>query len=130
MNPMSQWLLFTIIGLLGGVASGLFGIGGGVVIVPALIYWAGFSQHRATGTSLAVLLPPIGLASVLEYYRHGNVDIKAAMFLAATMFIGAWGGAFLANQMKGPHLRLIFGFFVTGVGIYLVYGACKRLGWL
>ena len=127
---MSQWLLFVIIGLLGGVASGLFGIGGGVVIVPALIYWAGFSQHRATGTSLAVLLPPIGLAAVLEYYRHGNVDIKAAMFLAIAMFVGAWGGALLASQMKGPQLRLIFGLFVSGVGIYLVYGACKRLGWL
>lgn len=129
-NSMPPWLLFSMIGLLGGVASGLFGIGGGVVIVPALIYWAGFSQHKATGTSLAVLLPPIGLAAVLEYYRRGNVDIKAAMLLAATMFVGAWGGAFLANQMKGPHLRLIFGVFVSGVGIYLIYGACKRLGWL
>jgi uncharacterized membrane protein YfcA len=127
---MSLWIVYSIIGLLGGVASGLFGIGGGVVMVPALIYWAGFSQHKATGTSLAVLLPPIGMAAVLEYYRHGNVDVRAAMFLAVTMFAGAWGGALLANHMKGPHLRLIFGLFVSCVGIYLVYGACKRLGWL
>ena len=127
---MPQWIMFVIIGIFGGVASGLFGVGGGIVIVPALIYWAGFSQHKATGTSLAVLLPPIGLAATLEYYRNGNVDIKAAMILAATMFIGAWVGAFLANQMKGPHLRLIFGLFVSGVGAYLVYGACKRLGWI
>jgi hypothetical protein len=127
---MSQWLMFVIIGIFGGVASGLFGLGGGIVIVPALIYWAGFSQHKATGTSLAVLLPPIGLAATLEYYRNGNVDIKAAMILASAMLVGAWGGALLANQMKGPHLRLIFGVFVTGVGVYLVYGACKRLGWL
>jgi uncharacterized membrane protein YfcA len=62
---MPAWLLFIIIGLLGGVASGLFGVGGGIVIVPALIYWAGFTQHMATGTSLAVLLPPIGLAGAL-----------------------------------------------------------------
>ena len=127
---MSQWFMFVIIGLFGGVTSGLFGVGGGIVIVPALIYWAGFSQHKATGTSLAVLLPPIGLAATLEYYRNGNVDLRAAMILAFTMFLGAWGGAVLANQMKGPHLRLIFGLFVSGVGIYLVYGACKRLGWL
>lgn len=124
-----QWFMYVIIGVFGGVASGLFGIGGGVVIVPALIYWAGFSQHKATGTSIAVLLPPIGLAATIEYYRNGNVDLKAATILAATMFVGAWGGAFLANQMKGPHLRLIFGVFVTGLGVYLVYGACKRLGW-
>ena len=125
-----QWLLFVIIGAFGGVASGLFGIGGGVVIVPALIYWAGFSQHKATGTSIAVLLPPIGLAATIEYYRNGNVDLRAAIILAATMFVGAWGGAFLANQMKGPHLRLIFGVFVTILGVYLIHGACKRLGWL
>ena len=127
---MSQWLMFTIIGLFGGAASGLFGVGGGILIVPALIYWAGFSQHKATGTSLAVLLPPIGLAAALQYYRSGNVDVKAAIILAVTMFIGAWGGSIIANQMKGPHLRLAFGVFVFSVGIYLIYGACKRLGWL
>lgn len=127
---MSQTALLLGIGLIGGIASGLFGIGGGIVIVPSLIYWAGFSQHKATGTSLAVLLPPIGFAAVLEYYHHGDVDLKAAMFLAVAMFVGAWGGAFLANKMEGPHLQLIFGFFVAGVGIYIVYGACKHLGWL
>jgi uncharacterized protein len=127
---MPQWLLFAVIGIGGGITSGLFGIGGGIVIVPALIYWASFSQHKATGTSLAVLLPPVGLAATLEYYRNGNVDLRAAMMIAATMFVGAWGGALLANQMKGPQLRLLFGVFVTCVGVYLVYGACKRLGGL
>lgn len=127
---MPPWLIFVIIGALGGVASGLFGVGGGVVIVPALIYWAGFSQHQATGTSLAVLLPPIGLAATIEYYRHGNVDLRAAVILAGMMFVGAWVGAYFANQMKGPHLRLLFGVFLAGLGGYLVYGACKRLGWL
>ena len=125
-----SWLAFVVIGLLGGVAAGLFGVGGGIVIVPALVYWAGFSQHRATGTSLAVLLPPVGLAAVLEFYRHGNVDVRAAILLAVSMFAGAWGGAALANEMKGPHLRLAFGVFVCAVGVYLIYGACKRLGWL
>ena len=126
---MASWLRFVIIGMIGGFTSGLFGIGGGLVIVPALIYWAGFSHHQATGTSLAVLLPPIGLAATLEYYRHGNVNIHAAMILAATMFVGSWFGAHAANRLSGPHLRLIFGVFVCGMGIYLIYGACKRLGW-
>ena len=68
-GPSVVLLLF--IGGVSGIASGLFGIGGGVLVVPALVYLAGFSQHRATGTSLAILLPPIGLAAVVEYYRHG-----------------------------------------------------------
>jgi uncharacterized protein len=127
---MPDWLTFVLIGALGGVASGLFGVGGGIVVVPALIYWAGFTQHRATGTSLAVLLPPIGLAATIEYYRHGNVDVRAAVLLAASMFAGAWVGAYFANQMKGPHLRLLFGVFLTVLGIYLVHGASRRLGWI
>jgi len=126
---MPGWLTFVLIGLVGGTAAGLFGVGGGIVLVPALVYWAGFSQHRATGTSLAVLLPPIGLAATLEYWRHGNVDFRAAAVLAATMFLGSWGGAFLANQLKGPHLRLLFGTFLSLLGVYLVYGAGRRLGW-
>jgi len=127
---MAGWLILIVIGLSGGLTAGLFGIGGGVVIVPMLIYWAGFSQHRATGTSLAVLLPPIGLAAAIEYYRHGNVDVRAALIEASTMFVGLWVGACVANQMKGPHLRLAFGVFVVLLGIYLIHGACKRLGWI
>ena len=127
---MPLLLTFVVIGILGGIAAGLFGVGGGIVIVPALIYWAGFTQHKATGTSLAVLLPPIGLAATLEYYRHGNVDIRAAIILAITMFVGAWLGAYLANRLTGPHLRLAFGLFVLVLGIYLIHGASKRLGWL
>ncbi len=127
---MGSWLTFVEIGILGGIAAGLFGVGGGIVLVPALIYWAGFTQHKATGTSLAVLLPPIGLAATLEYYRYGNVDIRAALILATTMFFGAWIGAYIANKMTGPHLRLAFGVFVLVLGGYLIYGACKRLGWI
>ena len=126
---MQAWFLFVIIGTLGGIAAGFFGVGGGIIIVPALIYWAGFSQHLATGTSLAILLPPIGLAAAFEYYRHGNVDVRAAIIIAVTMFLGSWFGASFANHMARPQLRLIFGLFVCGIGIYLVYGACKRLGW-
>lgn len=127
---MGRWMVFLCIGLVGGVSSGFFGIGGGIVIVPALIYWAGFSQHRATGTSLAVLLPPIGLAATIEYYRNGNVDLSAAMCVAATMFVGSWVGAHFANQMEGPKLRLLFGLFVTSLGFYLIFGAGRRLGWI
>jgi uncharacterized membrane protein YfcA len=129
-REMPVWVTFVIIGLIGGISAGLFGIGGGLILVPALIYWAGFSQHAATGTSMAVLLPPIGLAAAYEYYRHGNVDIRAALILAATMFIGSWLGALVANRIEGSHLRLMFALFICGLGIYLLHGALKRLGWL
>jgi uncharacterized protein len=122
------WTL-VLIGLLAGVASGLFGIGGGVVIVPGLVYWAGLSQHKATGTSLAVLLPPIGLAATLEYYRHGNVDVRAALIIAAGMLVGSGVGAYFANRMAGPHLRLAFGIFTCLLGFYLIHGAGRRLQW-
>ena len=125
-----MWQTFVAIGTVGGLLAGLFGVGGGIVIVPALIYLAGLSQHQATGTSLAVLLPPIGLGAAIEYYRHGNVNVPAAIILAITMFIGTWIGAVIANKISGPHLRLMFGVFVWGLGTYLIYGACRRLGWL
>jgi uncharacterized protein len=127
---MPSWVTFILIGVFAGVAAGLFGVGGGIVLVPALIYWSGSSQHLATGTSLAVLLPPIGLTATAEYYRHGNVDLHAAVLLALGLFGGAWVGAYPANQMRGPHLRLAFGVFVTALGLYLVHGAIRRLGWV
>jgi hypothetical protein len=123
-------VLFVAIGLVAGLLSGVFGIGGGVVIVPALIYLAGFSQHRATGTSLAVLLPPIGFAAMWEYYRHGNVNVPAAMIIAASVFVGGWFGAVIANRVSGPYLRLSFGVFVIALGLYLMVGAFRRLGWI
>ena len=128
MNPP----LFVLIGigLAAGVLSGVFGIGGGVVIVPALIYLAGFRQHMATGTSLAILLPPVGIAAVVEYYRHGNVNLYAALIIAVTLTIGGWFGAVIANRLSGPYLRLAFGVFVMALGASLVAGALRRLGWI
>jgi uncharacterized membrane protein YfcA len=128
--PEPSAVLFVVIGLAAGLLSGVFGIGGGVVIVPALIYWAGFSQHRATGTSLAVLLPPIGFAAMWEYYRHDNVNVRAAMIIAGAVFVGGWLGAVIANRVSGPYLRLAFGVFVVVLGMYLMVGAFRRLGWM
>ena len=68
--------------------------------------------------------------STIEYYRHGNVDVRAAIILAASMFAGAWVGAYFANQMKGPHPRLLFGVFISALGAYLIFGASRRLGWI
>src|SRR4030067_1671400 len=100
MNLPSTAILL-LIGLIAGIASGLFGIGGGVLMWPGLVFLLGFSQHAATGTSLAILLPPVGIAAVLEYYRHGNVDLKAAFIVAAALLVGAWFCALLADHLKG-----------------------------
>lgn len=127
MFDVAYVLVLVLIGVVSGVAAGLFGIGGGVLIVPGLIYLAGFTQHRATGTSLAVLLPPIGLAATLQYYRHGGVDFRAALVIAVTMFGGAWLGAVLATRLGEPYLRLAFGLFVVGLGISLIVDALRRL---
>ena len=114
-------ILLIGIGLVAGIASGLFGIGGGVLIIPALVYLAGFTQHQATGTSLAILLPPAGLAAVLEYYRHDSVDIKSGLIVAAALFVGGGIGAVLANHISGPHLKLSFGIFILFLGAYMVF---------
>ncbi len=118
---ISLVILLIGIGLVAGIASGLFGIGGGILIIPALVYLAGFTQHQATGTSLAILLPPVGLAAVLEYYRHDSVDIKSGLIVAAALFVGGGIGAVLANHISGPHLKLSFGVFVLCLGAYMVF---------
>lgn len=118
------------IGIGAGVLSGLFGIGGGVVIVPALIYLAGFDQRLATGTSLAVLLAPVGLGAVFEYYRAGNVDLGAAIVLAISLAAGALVGAVLAGEVADTYLRLAFSVFVLLLGAYLVFGSFRQLGWV
>jgi len=120
-------LLLVGIGLATGLVSGLFGIGGGLLLIPALIYLVGYTQHEATGTSLAVLLLPVGLGAVLEYYRHGFVDLKVALIIALAVLVGGWFGAVLANQISGPYLRLAFACFVVCVGLYLLYGALRQL---
>jgi uncharacterized membrane protein YfcA len=128
MEQTTALLLMAAIGLSAGLGSGIFGIGGGVVIVPALVFIAGFTQHRATGTSIAVLLPPIGLAAVFEYSRHGQVDWRAAMIIAAMMFVGAYLGAVVANKMGEAQLKLIFGFFLLALSLYTIGGALKSRG--
>ena len=96
---MPALVLIAIIGLVGGVLSGLFGIGGGLVIVPALILLAGFPIATAAGTSLAALLLPVGLFGALEYYRAGNVDVRAAAVIAVGLLIGAYFGARLGTSL-------------------------------
>ena len=99
---------YIVLGLLVGVLAGLVGIGGGIVIVPALVYLGGMTQHRAQGTSLGALLAPIGALAFWEYYKAGNVDVKVAIILAVTITIGGYFGGRYAQQISEPVLRKIF----------------------
>ena len=115
-------LVFIIVGLLAGVLSGLFGIGGGVVIVPALIFFAKMQPISATGTSLAALLLPVGALGAFEYYRKGNVNISAALWIALGLLFGAWIGAKLAHELTPVQLRRGFAVFLVLVAGKVWYG--------
>ncbi len=103
-----QIIIYLAIGLVAGVASGLLGIGGAVIMIPALIYICGFSQHTAQGTSLMLMLPPIGLLAAMEYYKRGYGDIKAAVFICIAFFIGGYIGSKGAINLHAPTLRKLF----------------------
>jgi len=106
-------LIFIAIGFFSGILSGLFGIGGGVVIVPALIFFARLVPITATGTSLAALLLPVGALGAWEYYKKGHLNVPAALFIAIGLFFGAWIGARLAQHLSPVQLKRAFAVFLV-----------------
>lgn len=110
-------MLYILIGAGAGVLAGLFGIGGGVVIVPALLYFARMSPLTATGTSLGALLLPVGALGAWEYYRTGNLDIRAALVIAVGLFFGAFFGAKLAHVLTAIQLKRTFAVFLVFVAV-------------
>ena len=118
----SQIILIAIIGILGGFASGTFGIGGGIIIVPALVFLAGLTQHQAQGTSLAMMLAPIGILGVVNHYKAGYVNVRFAVLLMLTFLIGSWFGSKLAIHIEGRILRQIFGVLTVLMGLKLIFG--------
>ncbi|MGH7570044.1 MAG: sulfite exporter TauE/SafE family protein [Gemmatimonadales bacterium] len=114
------WILVALLGLVAGVISGLFGVGGAVVIIPGLVLLAKLPQHTANGTSLAALLLPVGLLGALEYYRRGQVHIPYAAVIAVGLLIGALVGAKLAGSMSDVMLRRAFGGFLLLVSAKLL----------
>jgi len=95
-------LLYVLLGVAAGILSGLIGIGGGIIIIPALVFIAGMSQHVAQGTTLALMVPPIGLLAAWAYYRAGYVDLKVAALICAGFFVGGFLGAKLATGIPTP----------------------------
>jgi uncharacterized protein len=116
-----NWVLVGLIGLTAGVVSGLFGVGGAILIIPGLVLLLGLSQHTAQGTSLAALLLPVGFLGALEYYRRGEVNIPYAAIIAIGLFLGAFVGAKLAGAMGDLALRRAFGVFLLLVSARLLF---------
>jgi uncharacterized membrane protein YfcA len=112
-----EWVVFLLIGLGAGVLSGLFGIGGGVVIIPALIYITRMQPQAATGTSLAALLLPVGALGAWEYYRAGNLNVAAGLLVALGLFVGAGLGAKLSLELSPTALRRAFAVFLALIAV-------------
>ncbi|MBK7629500.1 MAG: sulfite exporter TauE/SafE family protein [Ignavibacteriales bacterium] len=105
---MPKEVLFIILGLLAGTFSGVIGLGGGVIIVPALVFLFGLSQQQAQGTTLALMVPPIGILAAYAYYQQGFVDLKIAALICVGFIIGGWLGAKLAVNLSQNVLQKIF----------------------
>ena len=105
-------LVVLLLGLVVGVLVGLLGIGGGVVLVPAMVYLLHYDQHLAQGTSLFILLPPIGLGALLQYWKNEQVDLRAGVYCAVGFLLGGYGGGRVAVPMPSRDLQGIFGFFL------------------
>ena len=110
-------LTLILIGVGAGVMSGLFGIGGGVVIVPALLLFARMPPHMATGTSLSVFLLPVGILGAIQYYRAGHIDVHATLWIALGLLAGAFFGARLALALDAVLLKRMFAIFLVLVAI-------------
>lgn len=108
------------VGFLAGILSGMFGIGGGLVIVPALIVFIGLPTKVATGTSLFALLFPVGILGVMEYYRTNQLNIKAGTCVAIGLFLGTYFGARLTHFFTGSSMKRTYAIFLVVVGAYLL----------
>lgn len=115
-------ILLIVIGLASGMLSGLVGVGGGIIIVPALVFFLGFSQHQAQGTSLGLLLLPVGILAVMNYYNKGYIDIKVVLIMSIAFVAGGWAGSKLSLALPEITIKRIF-------AIVLFYAAFRMLGW-
>src|ERR1700741_3093629 len=116
---LAMTLIILLLGLCAGVLVGLLGIGGGVVLVPAMVYLLRMDQHLAQGTSLFILLPPIGLGALREYWKAGNVDLRAGILCAVGMILGAYVGSKFAVPMSTQKLKGLFGGFLIFSAVLL-----------
>ncbi|MDP8259784.1 MAG: sulfite exporter TauE/SafE family protein [Candidatus Gygaella obscura] len=116
-----MYLVYIALGLAAGILSGVFGIGGGSILVPAFVFLLGMTQHQAQGTTLALMVPPIGLLAALRYYQSGNIKINVAVFVCIGFFIGGLLGAMFVDKIPEVLLKRSFGVFLLFVGLRMIF---------
>ncbi len=121
-------LFYILLGLLAGVLSGLIGIGGGVIIVPSLIFWFGFSQQEAQGTTLGLLVPPIGILAAWTYYQQGYVNFKVAALICFGFVLGGLLGAKIAVDLPSEVLEKVFGIALLLIALKMIFRHSVRGG--
>ncbi len=112
---------FVLIGLASGICGGFFGIGGAVIMIPCLVFLAGFTQHQAQGTTLAAMIPPIGLLAAWNYYNQGHVKILPAALIAVGFFFGGYLGSLLVGRISPLMLKRMFGIFLLLISLKLIF---------
>lgn len=117
------WILFILLGLVAGVMSGLVGIGGGVIIVPALVLLFGFSQKLAQGTTLALLVPPIGILAAYTYYKHGYINFGVAGYIVIGFVVGSLIGARYITNLSNTTVVRIFAVFLILIAVKMLVSA-------
>jgi len=118
---METVLIVLVIGVFAGAFGGFIGIGGGLIVVPCLVYFVGMSQHTAQGTSLAMMLPPIGVLAVYNYYKQGNVDFRVAAILCISFVAGSFFGSKIALSLSADQIKKAFGVIIILIGIKMVF---------
>ncbi|MBZ0289332.1 MAG: sulfite exporter TauE/SafE family protein [Anaerolineae bacterium] len=121
MEAQVQWYILLVLGLGAGVLSGMFGIGGGVIIVPALVALLHFDQKQAVGTSLAALLLPVSLGAVISYYQSGLLDLVVAVLVALGLVGGAFAGAKIALSLPSVTVKRLYGIFLLFVALRFIF---------
>jgi uncharacterized membrane protein YfcA len=119
---LSTLLILVVIGVVAGMLGGFVGVGGGIIIVPALMWALGFTQHQATGTSLAILLLPVGILAVWNYHKAGNIDWQAALIISATFVVGAYFGSKLSLSLPPETVKKVFGGVMILAALKLIFG--------
>ncbi len=114
-------LIIILVGIAAGMLGGLVGVGGGIIIVPALVYFIGFSQKTAQGTSLALILLPVGILGVLQYYKQGHVDFRVVGLLAIGFFIGSFFGSKIALSLSQDTVKKVFAVLMILIAIKMLF---------
>lgn len=118
---VANLIILIIVGILSGLLSGMFGVGGAIIVIPALVFILGLSQHEAQGTSLAFMLPPVGILATWNYWKEGHVNWKIALVLSLTFVVGAYLGSHFSVNISDRMLRRLFAVLLVFIALKMFF---------